>query len=243
MADPSQSALDLPGLWEAFGAGRDLEIRAELIEHYLPLAKRVAARVYRSTPDPPASFEDYLQYARIGLIEAVDRFDVARGVPFEAYAIQRIRGALLNSLPHQSEAAAQRRFWRTALAQRAESLLQQTGRTPERASFQDLIDLTIGLALGLVLDDSGEAVEQSPNANPYAKTEIQQLTLRMRELVEGLPEREREVVKGHYFSRQEFQDLAQRFGVTKGRISQMHARALARLREGLDERPRLDRKV
>jgi RNA polymerase sigma factor FliA len=88
-----------------------------------------------------------------------------------------------------------------------------------------------------------ERVDDSPQANPYAVAELANFTRLIKELVPQLPERERELIHGHYFDQIEFQVLAERFAVTKGRISQLHARALARLREMLQERPRLDRKV
>lgn len=203
----------------------------------MPVARIIAAKVFGLRSDPLARFDDYLQYARVGLIEAVDRYDASRSVPFEAYSAHRIRGAILSGLEHESEASAQRSFWRARLQERTDSLLGEKRTTPERASLQDLIQATVGLALGLMLDEAGrEALDERPQANPYAVTELEQLTRRVRGLLVKLPEREQQIIRGHYFEARELQSIAAAYGITKGRVSQLHAQALARLRTLLGEK-------
>ena len=239
-AEQGEGALES---WEAFSRTRDPQLRAELIERYMRLARIGAAKLYGLRTDLGASFDDYLQYARVGLIEAVDRFDVQRRVPFESYAMHRIRGAVLNGLVEQSEAAAQREFWRTRMPERMSSLVQGAGIAAPRASLQQLADLTVGIAVGLLLDGhSSEPVDDSAQANPYAATELRQFAERARALVDRLPQREALILRGHYFEQLEFQELARQLSITKGRVSQLHSRALQRLREMLGE-TRIDRKL
>lgn len=229
-------------LWEAYALSRDPHTRGELIEHYMPVAKIIAAKVFGLRTDPSASFDDYLQYARVGLLEAVDRFDASRSVPFEAYSVSRIRGAILNGIAHETEVSAQRRFWRTRMQERTDSLLGDKQREPERATLQELIQVTVGLALGLVLDESAEEpIDEQVRSNPYAMTEMEQLIRQVRCLLGKLSEREQQVIRGHYFERRELQTIAMECGVTKGRVSQIHAQALARLRDLLGEK--LDAKL
>jgi RNA polymerase sigma factor for flagellar operon FliA len=225
-------------LWDALGGSNDPHARAALIEHYLPFARVVAARVYGLRAGAIANFDDYLQYARLGLIEAIDRFDVTRGISFESYAVHRVRGAVLNGIGQESENAAQREFRRSMAQERVESVVAHAGTTPHRASLAELIEITVGIAVGLVLES--EPVDETPGANPYAVAELEQFSRRVRHLVDALPEREREVIKGHYYERLEFQEIARRTGVTKGRVSQLHAKALAHLRERLAETPRVN---
>jgi RNA polymerase sigma factor for flagellar operon FliA len=80
-------------------------------------------------------------------------------------------------------------------------------------------------------------------ANPYAGTELNQMRARVRTSVEQLPARERDILRRHYYEQREFQEIAAELGVTKGRVSQLHARALQRVREALNVGPRIDRKV
>jgi RNA polymerase sigma factor FliA len=244
MADTRPSSPHAHGLWDDYVRSRDPQCRSALIELYMPLARIIAARAYGGRQDQSVGFDDYLQYARVGLIEAVDRFDANRGVPFEAFSTHRIRGAIVNGLAHESESAAQRSFWRTRMAERMQSLVGAQGADPRRASLQDLVDLTIGVALGMVLDGHDvEPVDETIGGNPYAATELEQFSLRMRTAVQELPVREREVIEGHYYLRLEFQEIARNRGVTKGRVSQLHAKALARLRQVLVEEPRLNRRL
>lgn len=235
-------------LWESWRHDSDSQARGQLIEHYMPFAHMLAAKAFSARADAGARFDDYLQYARVGLIEAVDRYDVTRNVSFESYSSHRIRGAILNGLEQDSELLAQRSFWRARLGERTESLLEATGSTPERASLQDLIDVTVGLALGMMLDEGegegpAEPVDEQPRSNPYAVTEMEQLAGKLRALLQQLPERERQIVHGHYFEQREFQAIANAAGLTKGRISQLHAKALSRLRGLLDEKPRVDARL
>lgn len=243
MAAHSDASSKLYALWQSFAQTRSEEIRGKLIESYMPLARIIAAKAFALRSDHSVSFEDYLQYGRVGLMEAVDRYDLSRNVSFEAYAMHRIRGAILSGIGQESELAAQREFWRTRVPERLESLVGSMTVRPESASLEDLIDVTVGLALGLVLDSEADPVDDTVQANPYAATELAQLVSLLRRCVERLPEREREIVEGHYFRRSEFQSIAQQFALTKGRVSQLHARALKLLREMIVDAAKLDRKL
>lgn len=236
MADPTENVPKERHLWEAFALSRDPQTRGELIEHYMPVAKRFAAKVFGLRANAATSFEDCLQYARVGLIEAIDRYDMSRRVPFEAYAAPRIRGAILNGLEHETEVLAQRSFWRTRVRERTDSLLGDKHSRPERASLQELIQVTVGLALGMVLDDVAEEVpDENQRSNPYAVAEVQQLSREVRRLLPKLPEREQQIIRAHYFEFKELQSIAAEHSISKGRVSQLHAQALDRLRKLLGE--------
>lgn len=239
--DPEKN---LPTLWETLRSSGDAQVREELILRYAGFARAVAANLYRSRPDDAAPFDEYLQYARLGLLEAVDRYDGARGASFETFSSYRIRGAILNGLARDSELGAQRNFWRTRLAEREHSLAQAALEHPESASLRDFVHLAAGLAIGWLLEATGQdTADEAPERNPYAATELEQARGQLRERVEALPERERQIVRQHYFEQREFQEIAARLGVTKGRVSQLHARAIERIRLALDPSPRLDRKL
>src|SRR5262245_25042659 len=119
---PDLSDEAVRGLWERFTASREIALRGRLIARYLPLARSAAARFYRLRSDDSVPFEDYLQYARIGLVEAIGDYDPGREASFETYSSYRIRGAVLNGLGRESEVAAQRNFWRTRTQERADAL-------------------------------------------------------------------------------------------------------------------------
>jgi RNA polymerase sigma factor for flagellar operon FliA len=86
-----------------------------------------------------------------------------------------------------------------------------------------------------------EPIDHSLASNPYAMTELTQLRRAIRSMLNVLPDRERELIRRHYEDQVEFQQIAAEWGITKGRVSQLHAQALARLRKLLGKRARLDR--
>jgi RNA polymerase sigma factor for flagellar operon FliA len=226
-------------LWSQFAARRDLETRGKLINWHLPAAQRIAAALYSRRSDNNVEFGDYLQYARIGLIEAVDRFDPARGASFGTFATYRIRGAILNGLESSSELAAQRQYRRETLQERAASLRSDA---EDGDTFAQLVDIAIRLALGYVLEDSnlGREHDDRPGNDPYQACELSFLQRRLTLLIEALPERERAIIKHHYLDHMDFNEVATALGLTKGRVSQLHARALQLLREAYEQLDRFD---
>jgi RNA polymerase sigma factor for flagellar operon FliA len=212
-------------LWTRFTASRALQLRGRLIERYLPLARAAAARYYRLRSDDSVPFEDYLQYARIGLVEAIDDYDPGREASFETYSSYRIRGAVLNGLGRESEIAAQRNFWRTRLQERED---------PPAEPAPEVDEAENGVALGFMLEHEGEDVaDEALQANPHAAVEqVERLTL-IGTVLEKLPPRERELIRRHYFEQCEFRVIASELALTPGRVSQLHAQALLRIRQFL----------
>jgi RNA polymerase sigma factor for flagellar operon FliA len=234
----------LAALWEGLRSASDPRAREQLILHYASFARTVAAGLYRTRSDDSTPFEEYLQYARVGLMESIDRYDGSRGASFETFSSYRIRGAILNGLARETELGAQRSFWRARLAEREESIAPEAIQRPDTATFLDFVRLAGGIAVGLMLDDpDAEPADESPLVDPYLATEVYQARGRVRKLVETLPPRERQIIQQHYFEQREFQQIAAQLGITKGRVSQLHARAIERIREQMDPCPKLDRKL
>jgi RNA polymerase sigma factor for flagellar operon FliA len=221
--------------WHTYRENRDPELREQLIEHYLPFARMLAAKAYANRIQLELEFADYLQYASIGLVEAVDRFDPIVMPRFEAFSSMRINGAILNGIVSLSEKQEQVSARKNLLADRAKSLKAEAGnpKDPE-AIFGYLAELAIGLAVGFVLEGTGmyQSEESGYEENIYRGIELKQLSRKVVELMESLPDRERRIIKLHYQQQIPFDEIAKMFGVTKGRISQMHKAALVRLKAG-----------
>ncbi len=227
-------------LWTQFTASRDARTRDELIESYMPLARSTAARLFGARIDDSIPFDDYLQYARLGLVEAVDRYDPEREASFETFSSYRIRGAILNGLGKESELSAQRGYWRTRTQERIDSLKSNAFQNPD-VELDSFVQMTVGLAIGILLDETPEEPhDESASANPYAAAELAELRRIIRRAVEVLSEREGEVIRRHYFGNWEFQLIARELGITKGRVSQLHSQALARIRHVLAAVPKVD---
>lgn len=221
-------------LWEQFVAHRDPMIRAKLIQRHLGTVQTIAASLFARRPFNGLEFADYLQYGRVGLIESVDRYDPARGASFSTFAGYRIRGAILNGIENTTELTAQVTYRRTAQQERVQSARQALQQTEKRdGSFEKMVDMAIDLALGYLLEDSGVLGDES-NAlanDPYHVCEIKSLQEHLKLIVEALPERERFIIKGHYYDHIDFQALAAMLGLSKGRVSQLHSRGLRLVRE------------
>jgi RNA polymerase sigma factor FliA len=224
-------------LWRAYLAGHDAALRARLIERYLPAAHKLAAYSYaRRGPHSP-EFGDYLQWARLGMMEAFERYDPAREASFMTFAGYRIRGAILNGLAHATEGAAQWAHRKALEQERLDSVLEGAAEAPDE--LERLAEVTLGLALGFALEDSGLSAEPE-SFDPYRVLEVKRLRERLLQVVEALPERERRIVRWHYFEHMDFKLIGAALGLSKGRISQLHARALKLMRAGLQSVERFE---
>jgi RNA polymerase sigma factor for flagellar operon FliA len=216
------------------------EAREQLIQQYLPLAKRLAASLYATRAVQDVEFGDYLHLAYVGLLEAMQRYRAGGEAQFATFATYRIRGTILNNIPRMTETGDRLSHIRRARRDRAASLLENEGK-PEKPSVSSLVDVIVGLALSVQLDEIAETepAEATPFNDPYASQEYADLQRRLRDVLTQLPEREARLVDYHYFQHVGFDEIAEILGVTKGRVSQLHKRALERVRELMKQR-RLD---
>ena len=229
-------------LWQRYVSAQDSGARSLLIERHLRTAHTVAASLYAKRINDTIDFNDYLQYARVGLIEAVDRFDPSRKVKFATFATYRIRGAILNGVGHATEHAAQHTQRQRAVRERVRSVREGS---ESNDAFSAMVDVAISLALGYMLEESGlwRPGGDDQTADPYRSLEMKRLILRMGTIVEALPERERLIVRYHYFEHMEFISIGEVLGISKGRISQLHARALKLIRDAYHALDRFDVRV
>lgn len=208
-------------------AGGDREARDSLITAYLPFARRQAKAVFRRTGHLLMDWDDYVQSATVGLIEAVDRFRPECGVPFEAFAGYRIRGAVFNALRTLCDRGGNRQTASWALRWRERT---QVMTSPEQGGLDAFISVVVGLGVGFLLEHDADAGQAG---DPAYVTEALQLQAAVQQAVVRLPERERLVIQLHYLNHIPFQEIAKTLGLTKGRISQLHHQALRRLRDRL----------
>jgi len=218
-------------LWRAHAARADPESGRRLFEHYRRFAERLAAHQFARRR--PGNFDrgDVQQLAYEALLQAIDRFDPGRGVPFEAYARIRINGHIGNGLAQASEAAAQYSYRQRAERDRLRSL-QEGAAQGEADPLAMLSSLSASIAIGLILEEGAAGLEAIPDPAPSAYETLawNQLQARIHELLERLPEKEAFVMRQHYRNGASFQQIAALLGVTRGRVSQIHRAALQRMR-------------
>lgn len=226
------------GLWRRVRVQGDAAARQRLLDFHLPYARVVAASYFSRRYNDDVEFADYLQLASVGMLEAMERYDPARGVQFRTFAARRMHGAILSGLErltekHQQIAARQR--LRVERLQEVRAMAFEDGAAKPgdpRHLLQFVSEVGIGLALCWLLEDT--AMVQAPGASTavpfYQSAALKQLRERVLHAVDALPAQERTVVRSHYLQDMPFEQVAVMLHLTRGRISQIHRQALLRLR-------------
>ncbi len=241
-------------LWERFKATGEEQAREGLILHYSPLVKFVAGRVGVGLPRNVEQ-SDLVSYGIFGLIDAIDKFDLERGFKFETYAINRVKGAILDELraldwvPRSVRARA--REIERSLAE-LEHRLQRSPSEEELAKHMDMPveDLQGALAeistLGLVALDEilaperggatmGDLVPDPRGANPEAAFQIEEMKRVLADAINRLPDRERLVVTLYYYEGLTLAEIGEVLGVTESRVCQIHTKSVMSLRNRMTE--------
>ncbi len=244
------------GLATAAGVATPLtpaEITA-LIEEHLPLVNHVVFQVAVHFPRH-VDRDELARAGALGLVEAAKRYDEARGVPFNRFAAQRIRGAIIDGVRAADWAPRSVRSLARRLDQVEQSLANQLGRVPSLGETAAALDMTreeldrlrdrlfrsVVLAFDSLVGDSDDeeltlvdVLTDGSSVEPCEELESRELHAYLRDAVTLLPERHRLVVVGYFIEEQTSQDLARFLGVTESRVSQMRTEALNMLRDGIE---------
>lgn len=207
--------------------------REQLVEKYLPVAKRLAASIYASRPTNNIDFGDYLHLAYVGLLEAMQRYRHDSEAQFATYATYRIRGSILNGLPQMTEVGNHINYMKQLRRDRIRSLAAEG---VPKENFKAMLDMIVNLALTVQLDTlTLEPSTESEAVSPYASFMYEELQSRLKDVLALLPPREQNIINWHYFQQISFEEIAVMLGLTKGRISQLHKRSLETIRQALQE--------
>jgi RNA polymerase sigma factor for flagellar operon FliA len=232
----------------------DSQDTAKLIEEHLPLVKHIVFQVAVHFPRH-VDRDELARAGALGLVEAARRYDESRGVPFDRFAAQRIRGAILDTvraadwaprsvrtLARKLEGVEQRLATELGRVPVASEMAEALGMTPHELSrLQDRMFRSVVLALEHeVSDDTDEdltlvdVLTDRGAVEPLEELETRELHAYLRDAVELLPERQRLVVVGYFLEGRTSQELARFLGVTESRVSQLRSEALAMLKEGIE---------
>ena len=230
-------------LWRRLREAGDASARQDLLDAHLPYARTVAATYYARRYSDDVEFADYLQYARLGLLEAMERYDPDRGAQFRTFAARRMHGAILNGLERsterQQQIAARQRIRRERLQDVKTAALEGTGGATQdpQQLLRYVPEVGIGLALCWMLEGTGMVEDEDAAVGLpfYQAAALRQLREGLKNAIEALPPQERLVVRSHYLQGASFHDVACTLQLTKGRISQIHRQALLHLRALLRE--------
>ncbi len=224
--------------------------RDRLIVHYAPLVKFVAGRVAVGLPQS-VDQADLVSYGIFGLIDAIEKFDPARGFKFETYAIARIKGNILDELRSIDWVPRSVRAKARSIEKAYSKLEGQLHRTPsehELAAELDLTDSQLQSALsqisfvGIVaLDemlssgDRGDGITlgdtiADQGAGPVDAYEVEEMRSILGDAIARLPEREKVVLTLYYYEGLTLAEIGSVLGVTESRVCQIHTKAVLQLR-------------
>ncbi len=243
-------------IWDEFKETGAPTARERLILHYAPLVKYVASRVATGLP---ASVEhsDLVSYGMFGLIDAIEKFEPARGNKFETYAIPRIKGAIIDELRAMDWVPRSVRFKAREIEKAYADLESMLKRAPtelevaERlgVSLPELHDVIsqISFVSVLALDellsvgsDRGEQISlldtlADRSTDPTTGLEGQETRGLLAAAINSLSEREKIVVTLYYFEGLTLAEIGEVLGVTESRVCQIHTKAVGQLRNQFQE--------
>ncbi len=222
-------------LWRRLRFEDQAACRETIFSNYHELARRIASFEFRRRPAYGLERIDFEQLAYRGLLEAIDRYDPLRATPFGAYARPRIRGAISDALARSSEAGARYSERRRLERERMQSLAP-TQTLSASDPLAALTDLAVGLALGFLLEDTANlagSIATEPMINGYHSVSWNEMQVCVLEEIAHLPDAERTVLEQHYLKGVSFTLIADMLGLSKGRISQLHRKALEHVRARL----------
>jgi RNA polymerase sigma factor for flagellar operon FliA len=242
---------------EAYGSPRLVEglTREEVCTRYqgkvMLLARRLAERL---PPDASMQYEDLVSCGAIGLLEAFERYDEGRQIQFSTFAEYRIRGAMLDALRSNDSFTRRRRQLANRIADATEAVRREVGREPRPEEVADRLEVdleTYWSAIDRVQpvsmvsidatsddDDEGrsllETLVTGPVDGPDRMLVIGEIKTHLRESIKALPDRHRQCILMYYGKEMSLAEIAEVYGVTPSRISQILSDARRRLRKKLD---------
>ncbi len=250
-------AIELREVWRRYKTDDDRRARERLVLAYSPLVKYVAGRTAAGLP-PHVEEADLISYGLVGLISAIERFEPAREIKFETYAIMRIKGAIIDELRAMDWVPRSVRS-RAREVERANAKLEHTlQRAPTDKEMAAELKITVDelneslLAIShssmvaldelwSVSDSSGDQVslmdtiEDHAAPDPAKALDVGDLKDRIAESIAKLPEREKLVIALYYYENLTLREIGEVLGVTESRVSQLHTKAVLRLRSRMQE--------
>jgi RNA polymerase sigma factor FliA len=248
-------AEDTQQLWLQYTKSKDKAIRDRLILTYAPLVKYVAGRVGSGLP-AHVDEEDLVSYGLLGLMGAIDRFDPSRDIKFETFAIARIKGAIIDELRSLDWVPRSVRSRARDIERAMADLERVLHRAPTDAEIAEKLGLTedelndsltdISRSSIAALDElwtisgsSGDQVslidtiEDTSGPDPQGALAQTELRDALGDAIARLPEREKLVVTLYYYEELTLREIGDVLGVTESRVSQLHTKAILRLKARL----------
>jgi RNA polymerase sigma factor FliA len=255
--DTGVKEVELRDLWRRYKDQGDDTARERLVVAYSPMVKFVAGRLGAGLPSHVED-ADLISYGLVGLIGAIQRFEPERGIKFETFAMTRIRGAIIDELRSLDWVPRSVRSRAREIEQVQAKLEHELQRAPSEAELAAKLNMTeeelqtalLEIAnssvyaldeLWTVSDSSGDQVSlldtiaDDGAADPQEALATTEVKDRLTEAIGGLPEREQLVVALYYYENLTLREIGEVLGVTESRVSQLHTKAVMRLKSHLQQ--------
>ena len=218
-----------------------------LVVSYAPLVKRLAYQMMSRLPSS-VDVDDLVQNGMMGLLDAINRFEEGMGAQFETYAVQRIRGAMLDGLREADWAPRSTRRDMRRIEAAINALEQKNGRPPSESEVAEHLGLDLSGYQRMLQDARGhqliyfddfssedgrdflERYLGGVDTNPLVLLEDADMKSRLVEAIQDLPEREKTVMALYYDKDLNLREIGEILNVTESRVCQLHSQAVARLR-------------
>lgn len=246
MEDPISKESE--NIWIDYYRTRDVNVRNEIILKYVYLVKHVVNRMWGSYSHLK-QMEDMVSCGVIGLIDAIDRYDLSRGVKFETYAYFRIRGEIIDQIRKADWIPKNIRMQVKKIEQTMALLEEKMGRQPSEQEIADHMSIRIEdvykfmgqchLLSVVSLDEhlldatSSSALVADRTESPERLAGDNEMREVLASAIETLPEKEKIVVSLYYFEEMNLKEIGSVLGVSESRVSQIHTKALLRMKNRL----------
>ena len=251
--------VELRDLWRRYKGNGDQAARERLVVAYSPMVKFVAGRLGAGLPSH-VDDSDLISYGLMGLIGAIERFEPERGIKFETFAMTRIRGAIIDELRSLDWVPRSVRARAREIEAAQAKLEHELQRAPTEAELakklgmdeDDLQSSLLEIAnssvyaldeLWAISDSSGDSVSlldtipDDSASDPQEALDSSEVKDRLADAIGSLPEREQLVVALYYYENLTLREIGEVLGVTESRVSQLHTKAVMRLKTQLQQEP------
>ena len=237
-------------LWRQFIDHQDPKAREDLSVNYLYLVSYILGRIAINLP-PHIDREDLEHQGVLGLLAAMDNFDIEKGVKFETYASIRVRGAIIDYLRKQDLLSRPLRKRAGEIERASEEFAKRQGRAPTMSQLAEVMDTTeeeisdslwksshsfiLSLEKELYEDENGGGSTVGENIaiklpGPDDEAEKQNLLECMAQAITELPEKERQIIALYYHEELTLKEIGAVLGISESRVCQIHSRAVFNLR-------------
>ena len=214
-------------LWEQWSKEKSVANKHALFDSYSHWMIHQAKIIYSKYNVSACEFNDYIHYASIALLESIERYNTDSNIPFELFAIKRLKGEVLDSVSKFTEKTNGYAQIRKMENTKFISLINKEKNNPT----ESLIELTIDLYLIELLEDQCFFDNTSGLLAPYHSLEFEQLKQDLLNIIDhSLSENEQIVIRYHYFFQWSFVEIAERLEMGRARVSQIHKQAIDKLK-------------